>query len=83
MFKVKVEYESTPIRHIAVQCPSCEKWFYGYDITSDNLIYDYQVNFAKFTCPICHEEFSGEHTVEEVGYPKVYEECMRRKEVWE
>ena len=29
---VRVEYESTPIRHIAVQCPYCSKWFNGRDI---------------------------------------------------
>lgn len=30
--KMKVEYESTPIRHLAVQCPDCENWFMGFDI---------------------------------------------------
>lgn len=88
MFNVRVEYECTPIRHIAVQCPKCKKWFYGDDITKDDLRYDYEVNFAEFACPICGEEFGGiQHAdkpnIEEVGYPKVYEGCVQRKEVWE
>ena len=82
MFNVRVEYESTPIRHIAVQCPSCENWFYGNDITNDNLWYGYEIGFAKFTCPVCGEEFSGKHSEEEVSYPAVYDECLTKKEVW-
>lgn len=46
MFNVRVEYESTPIRHIAVQCPNCKKWFRGWEITEDNLRYAYEINFA-------------------------------------
>ena len=54
---VRVEYEPTPIRHIAVQCPHCQRWFKGYDITNNDLNYDYQLNFATFNCPICKKSF--------------------------
>jgi hypothetical protein len=37
-FKVRIEYDRIPIRHVAVQCPACEKWFHGNDITSRNLV---------------------------------------------
>ena len=40
MFNVRVEYESTPIRHIAVQCPKCGKWFKGWDIVQDEMPID-------------------------------------------
>ena len=88
MFNVRVEYESTPIRHIAVQCPKCNKWFYGWDITKDDLRYAYEINFAEFNCPICGEEFGGiQHAdkpiIEEAGHPKVYEGCVQKKEIWE
>ena len=36
-FNVRVEYEPLPIRHIAVQCPNCKKWFRGWEITEDDL----------------------------------------------
>ncbi len=93
-YNVRVEYECTPIRHISVQCPQCEKWFYGSDITDDDLCYSYQIDMAHFICPVCGKEF-GRHIdwltsakcdtphVEEMSYPEVYEGCMRRKEIWE
>ena len=40
MFNVRVEYESTPIRHIAVQCPKCGKWFHGWDIVKEERAFD-------------------------------------------
>lgn len=82
MFNVRVEYESTPIRHIAVQCPSCENWFYGHDITDDSLWYGYEIGFAKFACPICGEEFSGKYNEERVSHPAVYDGCLTKREVW-
>ena len=89
---IRVEYDPTPIRHIAVQCPDCKKWFYGRDIINGDwlrdLTYDYQINFATFTCPVCGKEFGGLQNVdkpkiEEVSYPEVYEGCLTRKEIWE
>ena len=93
MFNVKVEYESTPIRHIAVQCPKCNKWFHGWDIVKgerafDVLRYAHDINWAEFECPVCGEEFGGlQHkaNIKEVGHPEVYDGCLERKEIvtWE
>lgn len=93
MFNVRVEYESTPIRHIAVQCPKCEKWFYGWDIVKeerafDVLRYKHDINWTEFKCPVCKEEFGGiqnndKANIKEVGHPEVYDGCLQRKEVWE
>jgi predicted RNA-binding Zn-ribbon protein involved in translation (DUF1610 family) len=93
MFNVRVEYDRTPIRHISVQCPKCNKWFYGWDIlkgekTFDVLKYAHDINFAEFECPVCGAEFGGlQHAdkpnVKEVVYPEVYEGCVQKKEVWE
>lgn len=89
---VRVEYESTPIRHIAVQCPHCNKWFDGRDILNGDwmldLRYDYHINLATFACPVCGVEFGGlrntdKVNIEETSYPEVYEGCLRRKEIWE
>lgn len=87
MFNVRVEYDITPIRHIAVQCPKCEKWFRGRDITESNLTDSCDVSWAVFTCPVCGEEFGGRQhadkpNIEEVDYPKVYDGCLQKKEVW-
>lgn len=93
-FNVRVEYECAPIRHIAVQCPRCEKWFYGSDITNDELSYEYQIDMAHFTCPVCENKFGRKHEwnaytalnkphIEEVSYPEVYDGCLKRKVVWE
>lgn len=92
MFNVRVEYESTPIRHIAVQCPKCGKWFKGCDIVKgervfDVLRYEHDINWAEFECHVCGAEFGGlQHndkaSIEEVGYPEVYDGCLERKETW-
>ena len=89
MFNVRVEYERRPIRHIAVQCPNCGKWFHGWDILKgDDLRYDHHIDFAEFVCPVCGNDFGGiQHAdkpnIKEVGYPEVYEGCLERKETWE
>ena len=92
MFNVRVEYDSTPIRHIAVQCPECNKWFHGWDVVKDGnafdiLKYEHDINFVVFKCPICEKEFGGiQHAdkpyVKECGYPEIYDGCLERKEVW-
>ena len=85
---VRVEYESTPIRHIAVQCPNCKKWFRGHEITNSELSYEHDIEFAVFHCPVCNRSFSARDNredklqVEESCYPEVYEGCLTRKEVW-
>lgn len=90
----RVEYECTPVRHIAVQCPECKRWYHGRDITHDDLDYDYQIEFAEFECPVCYTKFScfnyhRENTlvlsshIEECGdAEEVYEGCLTKKEVW-
>ena len=95
-FNVRVEYERTPIRHIAVQCPKCKKWFYGSDITEDDLTYSYQIDIATFHCPVCKTEFGynldnnwnplkekDKSFIEEVSYPDVYQDCLTQKIIWE
>ena len=90
---VRVEYEATPIRHIAVQCPACGRWYRGHDISDSDLQYEYQIHFATFTCPVCGEIFG--YTFETRGVcrtinvtecsssEEVYKDCLRRKETWE
>ena len=88
---VRIEYDPTPIRHIAVQCPKCEKWFRGRDITADKLQYEVNVYYAQFQCPICGKAFGANMYVDweknvhidEVPYPHVYADCLEKKEVWE
>lgn len=83
--KVRVEYEPTPIRHIAVQCPYCGKWFDGIEIVEGNwdLSYDYQLHHVSFECPLCVKHFGVQYDdeidVEEVSYPDVYKEVLRKK----
>lgn len=88
MFNVRVEYESTPIRHVAVQCPNCKKWFRGWEITEDELRYASDIHYAVFECPICEKGFGGiQHAdkpnIEEVGHPAVYEGCLEKKVTWQ
>lgn len=87
---VRVEYEPTPIRHIAVQCPNCEKWFRGRDITTDRLNYQYQIYSAQFECPACGHIFGADAynnyatlKIVERGCDEVYKGCLVKKEVWE
>ena len=90
---VRVEYESTPIRHIAVQCSYCGKWFCGWDVVVSNnslrdLRYDSDIHFAEFQCPVCGKGFGGLQNndapnIEEVGSAeKCYKDCLQKKEVW-
>lgn len=88
MFNVRVEYESTPIRHIAVQCPECKKWFRGWEITEDELRYDSDIYYAVFECPVCEKAFGGiQHAdkpeIKEVGHPAIYEGCLEKKVTWQ
>lgn len=92
---VRVEYESTPIRHIAVQCPHCLRWFNGREVLNGDwlrdLRYDYQIHFASFNCPICNDEFGYVNSydnnhieIKEVGSAEeCYKGCLQRKEIWE
>ena len=91
---VRVEYEPTPIRHIAVQCPHCGNWFNGWDVVwsdhpFESLRYDSDITFEEFNCPVCGKEFGGmQHreviNIQEVGSAEeCYKDCLSKKEVWE
>lgn len=88
---IRVEYEATPIRHIAVQCPQCERWYDARDITPHALSYDGDIYHAQFNCPVCGKIFGADECQ---GYAnvkiqscscstEVYAGCLRRKEVRE
>jgi transposase-like protein len=89
-FNLRVELDPAPIRHIAVQCPRCQKWFYGHEIAAEgcSLMYDYQIEFTTFTCPLCHEDFgygteySNDH-IERSSHPEIYDGVLTKKTVWE
>lgn len=83
--KVRVDYDPTPIRHIAVQCPYCGKWFDGREIIAGNwdVSYEYHLHHVSFECPLCGQYFGTEEgdeiDVEEVSYPDVYKGVLRKK----
>lgn len=84
---VKVEYESTPIRHMAVQCPNCENWFGQYDIVQNGgCSYDYEIKGAFCVCPKCEHVFSigyDSKIDEDVSFPEFYDKCLKQKVTWE
>ena len=93
---VRVEYEPIPIRHIAVQCPACERWFRGNDIADRMLEYKHEINFAHFVCPVCGKIFgcnsyrdiyghdcSDEISIVEMGHPEIYKDVIQKKVTWE
>ena len=91
---VRVEYEPTPIRHIAVQCPHCNQWFSGWDVVCSHdpfrdLRDKTDILYETFRCPVCEEEFGGIQHREEVNIQEVnsaeecYKGCLHKKEVWE
>lgn len=90
-FNVKVQYDMMPIRHIAVECPKCKKWFIGWQITNDDLAEHYDIYSADFICPLCGNVFGrySSHNnekwvpnIEESEYPDIYKDCLRKKETW-
>lgn len=87
--KIKVEYECTPIRHLAIQCPVCQNWFCGVNITLDDIDYSYQIDGAKCHCPKCDEDFevdlnSKDSEIDnDTDFPEFYKQCLTKKTVWE
>lgn len=83
----RIEYEIPTIRHIAVQCPECKNWFEGREITSKSIHTNTDAKSAVYKCPICGFNFSGnfeKFNIKECGSStEVYENCLRRKVVWE
>jgi hypothetical protein len=84
-------YDPSPIRHIAVQCPDCERWFNGRDIGDQEFEYDNELCQTHFICPICGTVFSldgyGKHqnvNVEECSnHNDVYRGIYQKVEKWE
>ena len=83
---MKVEYEATPIRHLAVQCPDCDFWFFGSDIIKGGCEFEFQLIGARCKCPKCGSEFKvdKESNIEESDeFPEFYQKCLRKKVTWE
>lgn len=88
---VKIMYDPAPIRHIAVQCPDCKRWFNGQDIAEKELEYGYELYNTQFTCPVCGKIFGSsaysDHRdvkVEECDrHSDVYKDIYRKVEKWE
>lgn len=91
--KVRVEYDPTPIRHLAVQCPKCTSWFNGWEVMRGkdfrNLRFNHDIYYKIFVCPKCEIEFGGIHNGEEIDIQEVdsaeecYKDCLHKKEIWE
>lgn len=88
---VKIMYDPTPIRHIAVQCPDCERWFNGRDIGDRELVYDYELYQTQFICPVCGKVFGSDAyskhqnvKVEECdSVSDIYNDIYKKVEKWE
>lgn len=95
IINMRAEFDPTPIRHLAVQCPHCQNWFHGHDITDDDIQYEYQLDYATFHCPICNKDFghnaeprsiwnrgsnANKINIQEESYPNVYKDCLEKKE---
>ena len=83
---IKAEFESTPIRHLAIQCPSCNSWFVGNDILKKECHYDYELFGADCLCPKCGYDFEISYKSkpdENVEFPEFYDRCLTKKEAWE
>lgn len=91
--KMRVEFEPRPVRHVAVQCPECKKWFAGRDITEHDINDEIDLEFAHFECPVCNYRFGYDRDkvpsksqieiIECGSTEEVYHGCLRKKEVWE
>lgn len=83
---IKVEFECTPIRHIAIQCPNCNCWFRGSDILLSPCSYAYEIEGAECHCPKCEYDFEisrKSRLDESASFPQFYENCLERKTTWE
>lgn len=85
--QLKVEFESRPVRHLAIQCPDCNKWFKQTDITIKKWISnESDINqFTKCECPACGCKFDLGNVEydENVEFPEFYDNCAKQKTVWE
>lgn len=94
VINVKVEYESRQVRHLAVQCPECNNWFRSSDIADDFVHDEFDIYQTKYICPLCGNEFGTgfsvfddedvyNYQVEEVDYPEIYNDCRKKRVLWE
>ena len=83
--KVAVEFEPTPIRHMAIQCPKCERWFNHYDVADRLIGFKHDIDtMAECECPACGAEFNlGNVEFEYPEFPEFYDKCAKKKTVWE
>lgn len=86
---MRIEYELTPIRHMAIQCPFCHNWFHGSDCTDSWIEFGYQLQYTVFTCPMCEEVMNPENVkaifdiTEPGGADEVYKGCKVSRTTWE
>ena len=93
---IRVEYEPTPIRHCSIQCPSCDNWFWDYDICKEKPSYSHELNFIRCKCPKCTTNFEAfnisgynnlqktfDTNIEEVGYSSMKNIVLEKKTTWE
>ena len=79
---VRVEFDPIPIRHLAIQCPKCNNWFYDFDICKYEIRYNYQLYNIHCSCPKCDYDFEGATNIQECGHPEVYENVLGKKVEW-
>ena len=84
---LKVEFESRPVKHLAIQCPDCNRWFKQTDITLKKWISNESDidQFTKCECPACSCKFNLGNVEydENVEFPEFYNNCAKQKTVWE
>ena len=79
---MRVKYESTPIKHLAIQCPECQNWFHSQDICNKTISYSYELDFMDCLFPKCGCDFKGKAVVEECCSPTVYKDTLEKKIEW-
>lgn len=77
----RVEYETSPIRHLAVRCPHCEAWMRAQQASSDHIPDMVVAEFARYECVECGHKFCPAELVEiEVeecdSAGQVYRDCV-------
>ena len=82
---VRVEYELTPVRHLAIQCPECQSWFEQDDIVCYHISYSYEMSSNFCNCPKCETYFKLRNVnIEECNSSKeVYKDILSKKVIWE
>ena len=81
---VKVETESTQIRHLAIECPNCNNWFKSYDICKTKVHFVEEIINTNCECPMCNYNFKigNNSNIEEdpINFTEFYTtECMTKE----